>query len=199
VIRFFALILFGLPISAVATDGDAEEFIQAIGSFVGKAPLTITYHYTLRQDDFRQDTTGTLILFKSNVFRLTFWDKVYGSDGTTLYVHDKNTRQTIIDSLRWTELHPWLQILNGELPRSTRIRQLPSDGELLKWSLSHRQQMWTCTVVIDTLTDRFTEIRLSEEEWEHILLLDIPHPYQTLGMKDQVTLRDLPGVRLDLR
>ena len=191
--------MIGLPVYVVATDDDTEELIQAIESFVGRAPLTIAYHYTLIQYDFQQDTTGTLILLKPNVFRLTFWDKIYGSDGASLYVHDKNTRQTIIDSLRWTELHPWLQILNGEIPRTTRVSRLPSDGELSKWSLAHLEQMWICSVATDTVANRITEIRLQEGEWEHILVLDAPLPYTNSGLTKLVSLSDLPGVRLDLR
>ena len=198
-IRFLVVLLFGLPVCAVADDNDTEEFIQAIESIVEHAPLAITYHYTLIQYDWQQDTTGTLIIFEPNVFRLAFWDKVYGSDGTSLHVHDKNTRQTIIDSLKWTELPPWLQILNGEIPHSVSIDRFPSDGELPKWSLAHRGQGWFCSVTLDTLANRLTEIKLHEGDWAHILSLEAPLPYPNAGWIELVTLQDLPGVRLDLR
>jgi hypothetical protein len=194
-----ALLLLGLPLCVSATDDDTEEFLNTIESFVDNAPMIVTYHYTLTQDDFHQDTTGTLILMESNVFRLTFWDKIYGSDGTSLYVHDKNTRQTIIDSLRWTELHLWLQILNGELPPDTRISQQPLDGQFSKWLLTHLQPTWSCTVIMDTLTSRLTEVRLKEEDWEHVLRLDVPLPYAASDSVKLVSLDDLPGIRLDLR
>ncbi|MFC1484092.1 hypothetical protein ACFL6Q_03460 [Candidatus Neomarinimicrobiota bacterium] len=194
-----ALLLLGLPLCVLATDDDTEEFLHTIGAFVNKAPMIISYHYALTQDDFHQDTTGTLILMESNVFRLTFWDKIYGSDGTSLYVHDKNTRQTIIDSLRWTELHPWLRILNGELPPGTRITQQPSDGLFSNWLLTHLQPMWICTVIVDTLASRITEIRLQEGDWEHVLRLDVPLPYANSASAKLVSLDDLPGIRLDLR
>jgi hypothetical protein len=194
-----ALLLLGLPLFILAADDDTEEFLRTIGAFVNKAPMIISYHYVLTQDDFHQDTTGTLVLIESNVFRLTFWDKIYGSDGTSLYVHDKNTRQTIIDSLRWTELHPWLQILNGELPSGTRITQQSSDGLFSSWLLTHLQPMWVCTVIMDTLTSRPTEIRLKEGDWEHILRLDVPLPYANSASTKLVSLDDLPGIRLDLR
>lgn len=196
-IRFLILLIIGLPIYTLADDSD--EFRRTIELVVGKAPQVIAYHYSLVGYDFQQDTTGTLILLKPDVFRLTFWDKVYGSDGASLYVHDKNTRQTIIDSLKWTALPPWLQILNGEIPRTIRISRLPSDGELSKWSLLHLEQMWICSVTIDTLATRLTEIRLEEGDWEHNLLLGTPLPYTDFDLSKLVTLEDLPGTRLDLR
>lgn len=198
-IRFLIPLVFWLPICAVADDNDREEFIQAIEPIVEHAPLAITYHYTLIEDDWQQDTTGTMILFEPNVFRLAFWDKVYGSDGTSLYVHDKNTRQTIIDSLKWTELPPWLQILNGEIPPSINIVGLPADEELPKWSLTNYGQGWICLVTIDTLAHRITEIELHEGDWDHILVLNVPLPFPNSGWFKLVTLEDLPGVRLDLR
>ena len=198
-IRFLVVLLFGLPICAVADDNDTEEFVQVIETIVEHAPLTIAYHYTFIQSDFQQDTTGTLILLAPNVFRITFWDKVYGSDGTSVYVHDRNTKQTIIDSLKWTELPPWLQILNGEVPHSINIARLPSEGELPKWSLAHHRKGWICSVTIDTLANRLTEIKLHEGDLAHILLLDAPLSYPNSGWIELVTLKDLPGVRLDLR
>lgn len=194
-----ALLILGLPLYLLATDDDTEEFLHIIEAFANKAPMIIAYHYTLTQDDFRQDTTGTLILMESNVFRFTFWDKVYGSDGTSLYIHDKNTRQTIIDSLRWTELHLWLQILNGELPPGTRITQQPSEGLFSKWLLTHLEPAWVSTVIMDTLASRLMEIRLKEGDWEHVFHLDIPQPYANSVSTKLVSLDDLPGIRLDLR
>jgi hypothetical protein len=194
-----ALFLLGLPLCVLATDDDTEEFLHTIKAFGNKAPMIISYHYTLTQDDFHQDTTGTLILIEPNVFRLTFWDKIYGSDGTSLYVHDKNTRQTIIDSLRWTELHPWIQILNGELPPDTRISQQPLERQFSKWLLTHLQPTWSCSVIMDTVASRLTEVRLTEENWEHFLRLDAPLPYADSASAKLVSLDDLPGIRLDLR
>jgi hypothetical protein len=170
-------------------------------AFLTNAPMKVNYHYTLTSGDFRQDTTGTLVLVEPGVFRLELWDKVYGSDGSSLYLHDRNTHQTVIDSLRWTEMNLWVRLLNGELPAGTVVvpGDLSSEGATL-WELSHEEPWWFGVVEIDTTTWTIREILLREEpEWQHLIRLDVPKPWNSTNSDSLITLEDLPGTRLDLR
>ena len=163
--------------------------------------MKVNYHYTLTSGSFRQDTTGTLVLIGPGVFRLELWDKVYGSDGSSLYLHDRNTRQTVIDSLRWTEVNLWVRLLHGDLPPGTvTTLAKPSPEGMVRWELRHEEPWWLGMVEIDTTSWTIREILLHEEpEWQHLIQLDMPEPWNSTNPDSLVTLEDLPGTRLDLR
>jgi hypothetical protein len=162
--------------------------------------MQLDYHYSVSREEFQQDTTGTLYLAAPGVFRLTLWDKVYGSDGRSLYLHDLNTHQTVIDSLRWTDVHLWVRLLQGQLPAGTRQVLSDTDHDLPVWILSHEAPYWQAAVTVDTAAVRIVEIRLYESAgWEHIVQLDPPLPWQSDRLETWIKLEDLPGIRLDLR
>jgi len=163
--------------------------------------MKVNYHYTLTSGDFRQDTTGKMVLLEPAVFRLELWDKVYSSDGSSLYLHDRNTHQTVIDSLRWTEVNLWVRLLQGKLPEGTVVSPgEPSGEDTTRWELSHEEPWWYSIVTVDTTTWSVREIRLCEEQgWEHLVRLDVPEPWNNTNPDSFIALEDLPGTRLDLR
>jgi len=172
-----------------------------VDAFLANAPMKVNYHYTLTSGSFRQDTTGTLVLIGPGVFRLELWDKVYGSDGSSLYLHDRNTHQTVIDSLRWTEVNLWVRLLHGDLPPGTVTTLAePSHEGMVRWELSHEEPWWFSVVRIDTSTWIIREIQLREEpEWQHLVRLGVPESWNNTNPDSFITLEDLPGQRLDLR
>ena len=111
-------------------------------AYLDRAPMIVNFHYTFTQDDFRHDTSGVLILLGANVFRLELWDKVYGSDGSSLYLYDRNTHQTVIDSLRWSDLSLWLRLLNGSLPAGTDVVAASGQDGESRWELRHTEPWW---------------------------------------------------------
>ena len=200
-IRPSLLLAIGLLLAPAAQGQQEEPFSRVMDAFLANAPLKVNYHYTLTSGDFRQDTTGTLVLVEPGVFRLELWDKVYGSDGSSLYLHDRNTHQTVIDSLRWTEVNLWVRLLHGELPAGTVVvpGDLSSEGAT-SWELSHEEPWWFGVVEIDTTTWTIREILLREEpEWQHLIRLDVPKPWNSTNSDSLITLEDLSGTRLDLR
>jgi len=55
-------------------------------------------------------------------------------------------------------------------------------------------------VAVDTTTWSVREIRLREEQgWEHLVLLDVPEPWNNSNPDSFTALEDLSGTRLDLR
>ena len=200
-IRPALLLAIGLLLAPTAQGQQGKPFSRVMDAFLANAPMKVNYHYTLKSGDFRQDTTGTLVLVEPGVFRLELWDKVYGSDGSSLYLHDRNTHQTVIDSLRWTEVNLWVRLLNGDLPAGTVVVPGESSNEdATRWELSHEEPWWFGVVEIDTTTWTIREILLREEpEWQHLIRLDVPKPWNSTNSDSLITLEDLPGTRLDLR
>jgi len=191
----------GLFLAPAAQGQQGQPFHEMAVSLLANAPLKMDYHYTLTNSSLRQDTTGTLVLIGPRTFRLELWDKVYGSDGSSLYLHDRNTRQTVIDSLRWTEVNLWLRLLQGDLPPGTVTTLIePSPAGMVHWELSHEEPWWFSVVEVDTNTWLVREIRLYEEQgWEHLVRLGVPESWNNTNLDSFITLEDLPGQRLDLR
>ncbi|UCD37724.1 MAG: hypothetical protein JSW54_13030 [Fidelibacterota bacterium] len=182
--------------------GQPEESLQEVlETFLSQAPMEIRYHYRFTQGEYGKDTTGVIVLIEPTVFRLTLWDKVYSSDGTSLYLHDRNTHQTVVDSLQWTEVNLWVRLLNGELPSGSQVTRIESASEnLVRWELNHEDPWWVSTVDVDTIAGIISEIRLEEEQgWMHVVKFEKPKPWDQQQRDDYITLQDLPGTRLDLR
>ncbi|UCH62448.1 MAG: hypothetical protein JSU77_11700 [Fidelibacterota bacterium] len=200
-IRPALLLAIGLLLAPAAQGQQDKPFHKVVDAFLINAPIKMNYHYTIARGNFRQDTSGTLVLIGPGVFRLELWDKVYGSDGSSLYLHDRNTHQTVIDSLRWTEVNLWVRLLHGELPARTVVTPCESTSKgATCWELSHEEPWWQGVVETDTTTWAIREILLHEEpEWQHLVRLDIPEPWNNANPDSFIALEDLPGTRLDLR
>jgi len=197
--RVRRLILLGLIATLTAGDG-AARFQAAMGAFLAQAPLKVGYHYTVEQGDFKQEQAGTLYLARRGVFRLELWDKVYGSDGQSLYLHDLNTHQTIIDSLRWTDVNLWMRVLNEELPVGTQVTVAKGGEKGLTFHLDYGRQ-WQGVVAVDTAAHAIREIVVHERDrqFRHHIILEQPQSWDGGDSLGYVTLQDLPGLRLDLR
>ena len=154
----------GLLLVPAARGQQEQSFRAALDAFLARAPMKVSYHYTLTGGGFEQDTTGVMVLVSPRIFRLELWDKVYGSDGSSFYVHDRNTHQTVIDSLRWTEMNLWVRLLNGELPPGTAVAAAgPAREGAARWELSHEEPWWLAVVEVDTLSWSVREMQLYEE------------------------------------
>ncbi len=178
-----------------------SQLRAALESYLALAPMRVEFRYELAQGDFHRDTTGTMFLFDHDGFRLELWDKVYGSDGSSLYLYDRNTRQTVIDSLRWPEVNLWLRLLHGELPVGTMVTPAgrAASGAVL-WQLRHDRPMWEAVVAIDTAHRSLREVQLDETGGlSHHLRLAPPAPWDGQHPRALMTLKDLGGKRLDLR
>ncbi|UCH10859.1 MAG: hypothetical protein JSU61_02930 [Fidelibacterota bacterium] len=200
-IRTLAILLTGLYCVYPAWGQPGGEFEEVVNGFLAQAPMKITYIYEVTKDGFHQDTTGSMVIVSSGEFRLEFWDKVYGSDGSSLYLHDRNTNQTVVDSLRWTDLNLWVQLLQGELPAGTVIHGPTSfQDSLQRWELSHERPWWSGNVDVAADGRHIQKIELYEDEgWRHLLQLGAPERWDHPDRKAFLTLLDLPGIRLDLR
>ena len=200
-IRSPLLLAVGLFLAPAAHGQQGEPFHRMVDAFLARTPMKVNYHYTLTSGSFRQDTTGTLVLIGPGVFRLELWDKVYGSDGSSLYLHDRNTHQTVIDSLRWTDMNLWVRLLHGDLPPGTVTTLAePSHEGIVRWELRHEEPWWFSVVRIDTSAWIIREIQLREElEWQHLVRLGVPESWNNTNPDSFITLEDLPGQRLDLR
>lgn len=187
---------------ATGLSGQQDDQLRAaLDSYLALAPMKVEFRYELAQGDFRRDTTGTMFLFDHDGFRLELWDKVYGSDGTSLYLYDRNTRQTVIDSLRWPEVNLWLRLLHGELPAGTKVTAAgrAASGAVL-WQLRHDQPRWVAEVAIDTASWSLREVQLDESGgFSHRLRFVPPVPWDGQHPRALMTLQDLGGQRLDLR
>lgn len=200
-VREFVVLIAGLLVAHPVQGQQARQFQEAVTAFLVQAPLKISYHYTLTDGEFQQDTTGVMVLVRPSVFRLELWDKVYGSDGASLYLHDRNTHQTVIDSLRWSDVNPWVSLLHGELPSGTVVTAagFSRKGEM-RWELRHNEPWWSGIVAVDTTTWCIREIQLREElGWQHMVRLGVPESWNNTNLDSFITLEDLPGQRLDLR
>jgi hypothetical protein len=181
--------------------GQDPAFQQALTRFLEQAPLAVEYRYLFTGEDLQREFRGTVYLAEPAVFRLEIWDKVYASNGVLLYLHDLNTHQTVIDSLRWSEVNPWIGLLNGELPPESRITPLEplegAPGFLIESSI----QPWTATALIDTTSGLIDTIIIMENDsgWDHRISFQSPTAWEVVARDTFFTLLDLPGVRLDLR
>ncbi len=181
--------------------GQEPAFEQVLARFLEQAPLAVEYHYLLTGEDLQRDFGGTIYLAEPAVFRLEIWDKIYASNGVLLYLHDLNTHQTIIDSLRWSEVNLWIGLLNGELPPESLVTPLEpvqgAPGFLIESSI----QPWTATAMIDTTSGLIDTIIIREMDsgWDHRISFQPPTAWEAAARDTFFTLLDLPGVRLDLR
>lgn len=200
-VRLHVPLVVGLLLIPPAQGQQEQQFQEEVAAYLARAPMKIRYHYTLTEGEFQLDTTGVMVLVSPSVFRLELWDKVYASDGSSLYLHDRNTHQTVIDSLRWTEISLWVRLLHGELPPGTAAARIePSQKGRVLWELSHEDPRWHGAVMLDSTVWSIREIQLREElGWEHLVRLEVPEPWDSTSQHGHITLQDLPGTRLDLR
>jgi hypothetical protein len=200
-IRSLVILLAGLCFLYPVRGQQTEKFEEVVGGFLAQAPMQFQYQYKVTKDGFHQDTTGLMVIVSSDKFRIEFWDKVYGSDGFSLYLHDRNTSQTVIDSLRWTDLNLWVRLLQGELPTGTVAQSSTSSQDTLQtWELSHAQPWWQGLVDVVVSSGNLQRIELYEDEgWKHVVHLEVPERWDHPDQRAFLTLLDLPGVRLDLR
>ena len=197
--RRIVLLAFGLLTVPWAQESGAS-FEEAVDAFLAQAPVKMGYHYTLTQGDFQQEATGVIYLAARGAFRLDLWDKIYSSDGTSLYLHDKNTHQTVIDSLQWAAMNLWVRLLHGELPPLTDVTVAPGKDGMVRFRFDHQQPNWSGEMQLDTLSGSLREIRIIEEgDLEHHIRLGLPESWTEPHRDAFMQLRDLPGSRLDLR
>ncbi len=181
--------------------GQDAAFQQALTRFLEQAPLAVEYRYLLSGEDLEREFRGTVYLAEPAVFRLEIWDKVYASNGVLLYLHDLNTHQTVIDSLRWSEVNLWIGLLNGELPPESRITPLEPVESAPGFLIQSSTQPWTATAMIDTTSGLIDTIIIRENDggWDHRIAFQPPTAWEAAARDTFFTLLDLPGVRLDLR
>ncbi len=187
--------------SALMAQSGADSLLRAdINATISQAPVRIDYSYTLEStaDNFKETTEGSLFLLGTGVFRITLWDKVYGSDGTSLYLHDLNTRQTIVDSLRWSELNLWVRLLQGHLPEGLAISASGDDDR--SYALLSMDEHWRGELIFAGETRIFRSIEFQDAMgWDHRIDLQSPSPLMIKNIPAFISLEDLPGKRLDLR
>ncbi len=181
--------------------GQEPAFQQALNRFLEQAPLAVEYRYLLTGDDLQREFKGTIYLAEPAVFRLEIWDKVYAANGALLFLHDLNTHQTVIDSLRWSEVNLWIGLLNGELPPESLITPLEPVEGAPGFLIESSSQPWTATVLIDTASGLIDTIIIRERDsgWDHSISFLSPTAWEAAARDTFFTLLDLPGVRLDLR
>ncbi len=174
---------------------------QVLANFVEHAPLSMEYSYDLTGSDFHREITGAIYLAEPAVFRLELDDKVYAAIDDLLYLHDLNTHQTIIDSLRWSELQPWVRLLNGELPTGTEVTFRDVNGNKPRFIIRPPREEWTAEATLDSLTGLISTITFDDgvSELDHRIELSLPESWAPAFRDTFFTLLDLPGVRLDLR
>lgn len=164
--------------------------------------MKIDYTYTLEsaEDNFKRTTEGTLFILGTGIFRVTLWDKVYGSDGTSLYLHDLNTRQTIVDSLRWSELNLWVRLLQGHLPAGSKTAISISGKNDRSYILVNMIEHWRGELKFTGKPSMFQTIEFQDAMgWEHKIKLQSPSAIKIKDRAAFISLEDLPGKRLDLR
>ena len=174
-------------------------FREELENYLARAPFKMSYHYIVEQGDFRQEETDTLFIAGAGRFRLPIWDKIYGSDGYSLFLHDRNTHQTIIDSLRWSDVNLWVRLLNGQLPSGVVVTGIENSSGRFVYHLAYGS-LWEGLVVADTTTWAIREIILTElvDQYRHHVLLEPLVPW-TAASPRMTTLEDLVGTRIDLR
>ncbi len=181
--------------------GQDPALRQALARFLEQAPLAVEYRYLLTGEDLVREFRGTVYLAEPAVFRLEIWDKVYASNGVLLYLHDLNTHQTVIDSLRWSEVNLWIGLLNGQLPPNRRITPLGPVEGAPGFLIKSATQPWTASALIDTTSGLIDTIIIRENDsgWDHWISFQSPTAWEATARDTFFTLLDLPGVRLDLR
>ena len=176
-------------------------FAQVLANLVERAPLSMKYRYDLTGSDFHREIRGAIYLAEPAVFRLELDDKVYAAIDGLLYLHDLNTHQTIIDSLRWSELQPWVRLLNGVLPTETEVTFRGDNGKEPRFIIRPTQEEWTAEATLDSLSGLISTITIDDgvSELDHRIAMAIPESWEPASRDTFFTLLDLPGVRLDLR
>ncbi|MEE9466420.1 MAG: hypothetical protein V3W14_12705 [Candidatus Neomarinimicrobiota bacterium] len=194
--RLGAGLAFLAPLAA-----QQPTFAQVLAKFVEQAPLSLEYSYNLTGSDFHREIKGTIYLAEPAVFRLELDDKVYAATDDLLYLHDLNTHQTVIDSLRWSELQPWVRLLNGELPTGTEVTSRDVNGKQPRFIIRPPREEWTAEATLDSLSGLISTITIDDgvSELDHRIDLTIPESWVPASRDTFFTLLDLPGVRLDLR
>ncbi|MCK4577244.1 MAG: hypothetical protein KAU50_00550 [Candidatus Marinimicrobia bacterium] len=197
--RAIQLLLGALvPISAVL--GQPPDFNEQLHRYLALAPMSMTYKYDLVIDDVSRQWEGNIFIHGTGRFRVQLWDKIYASDSSSLYLHDNNTGQTVIDSLRWSDLNLWLRLLNGELPETVTVTSGDLQGNLAVYDLKDSADGWAATVILDTLSLRLVSIDLVDEHgYRHQLEIGVPAEFHREDVRSFYRLEDLPGTRLDLR
>jgi hypothetical protein len=178
----------------------AHAFTDDLTDCLSNRPLAVGYTYTLSGSGFENVTSGKLILAENNVFRVNLWDKVYSSDGSNLYLHDMNTRQTLIDSLRWPDLNIWIRILQGEIPDQTTITLVDSLTAGIAYKLSNSEPWWEANITVETNDRCIRSLTITDSNgYTHQVDLERPVNQQITAADSLFTLLDLSGTRLDLR
>ncbi len=189
-----------LLLHAGAAGQEANALDSLTRRMLDSAPFLLAYHYSISADDFQQATSGTLYVAAAAVFRLDMFDKVYGSDGSSLYLHDRNTRQTVIDSLRMEELLIWLRLLAGDPPEDVVVGRLTREGRGQRLAISHSGDLWAGDLLLDDDSGAIRQVRIREANgWRHSIDLQPRRPWLSRTREQWVRLEDLPGKRLDLR
>ena len=176
------------------------KFADDLADCLSNRPLAVNYTYTVSGSGFENTTSGNLILAQDNVFRVNLWDKVYSSDGSNLYLHDTNTKQTLIDSLRWPDLNIWIRILQGELPEQTAVTLIDSSTGGWVYKLSNSEPWWEASVTVEPDNRCIKSLTITDlNGYAHQVDLARPDKRQIDVSDSLFTLLDLSGTRLDLR
>lgn len=194
----------GIALLLLLHSGLAGQAANALDSLaqgmLASAPFQMAYDYSISADEFQQAISGTLYVAAAAVFRLDMFDKVYGSDGSSLYLHDRNTRQTIIDSLRMDELFIWLRLLAGHPPEDVLVGRLTGEDRGQRLAISHTGALWSGELLLDAASGAIRQVQIIEVNgWRHSIDFQPRRPWLSQTREQWVRLEDLPGERLDLR
>ena len=193
-----------LTVASADPQGDAD-LGAVMARYLEAAPMQVTYRYTIEQGnteqgDVAETTRGTLYLSAPSVFRLSFVDKVYGSDGASVYLHDTNTHQTVIDSLRRSDMQLWMQLLSGQMPPGAEIVNRSIDGKLTRINFRGPKDQWQAELSVISATGALSRINVTEQSGlTAVIDLDPPQKWTPESMDAWIRLTDLAGERLDLR
>lgn len=193
------LALLALALAPVSGQG-APSLRDLSDSLLSRTPLKFGYEYRIIADDFEEVTAGTLYVAARSQFRLTLFDKIYGSDGSSLYLHDRNTHQTIIDSIRDDGLNVWIDLLRGDLPENMSVSTSSAGDGSWRYTLASPAAQWRAEALVDSATYAIRAVNVHEASgWRHEVVLGVMMDWPSKTPLTWVTLQDLPGVRLDLR
>ncbi|MCH7575462.1 MAG: hypothetical protein IIA59_10090 [Candidatus Marinimicrobia bacterium] len=192
-------IMAALLLVAAANQPQSEGDLGAIMErYLEAAPMQVAYSYAIGNSDFSDTTQGVLYLSAPSVFRLSFFDKVYGSDGASVYLHDTNTHQTVIDSLRWNEMQLWLRLLSGQLPEGTQLVGSRHAGRLSHFDLLGPDGKWEAELTVNEQSGAIARIAVVDRAGLSVVI-DLETPRKWTPSVEYIRLSDLPGERLDLR
>ncbi len=178
----------------------ARNFAHDLAACLAGRPLAVSYSYTVSGIDFEKSTAGSLILADHQLFRVNLWDKVYSSEGQNLYLHDLNTRQTLIDSLRWQDLNIWIRIMQGEIPDETTVTPGDSSAAGIGYLLSNSDPWWEAQITIEPSDWHIRSLDITDGNgYRHKVELSSPVKQHIADFDSLFALLDLPGTRLDLR